>query len=170
MFRAILRRLFFSQTLILSTCYAMNVLLIVDKIEIKKQSDGLGDQLYFYVIDEKANGKRSAELYPMYPFSYTQSNLVNFKPTVFWKGLVQQDQKVLLTLSVIEREMPPLIADQLCGTIGITLHNDKNQLKALWSVENFAHLLSKDHTLLTQQIDIKHENAEYTLKMHVEVQ
>ena len=149
-------------------CYAAELRLIMEKIEIIKQSDVIGDQLYFHVLFAKNDDKLKAKLLPPMPFSYTQNNLKKFKPSTFWSGQLNDGETAEITIAFLEREMPPLLEDELLASLKVNLKVHKDSVNAVWNGGKYATLMSGNNTDLKQVFHVKHEHAEYKLTMHLE--
>jgi hypothetical protein len=149
--------------------YAVEVSLWLDHLKIEQEAELAGDQLYFYVLKQDIDHHFSDKLTPIFPFSYTKANLVNFKPTILWKEELLADEKVKLSLSLLDREVPPWMEDELLAVINVDFQIVNDELQASWNGLEFTEFLSRDHTLLKQLIHIKHNKGQYNVALRLEV-
>lgn len=151
-----------------SFCCALEATLMLDSLDIKEQVSGLSSEIYFNLVERDAQGELSHKTHPLFPYSYTKANLTHFQPTVFWKDVLKKSDHIELNISMIERELPPWMQDELLATIKVSLKEHEGQLITLWDAQNYGVLENNDATLMKQTILIKHPEIQYRVVMHVE--
>ena len=166
-------KFFLSMWLLLGFSGFMNaseIVLWVDTIEIKEETDLLGDQLYFYVLRENHQKKLSGAEMPTNPFSYTKSNLKYFQPARLWVETIADNEPITLNVSFLERELPPLVPDEFMGMMSILLNKtDSNELTVKWIAGDNIKFLGNDQKSISQVFEVTHDHGRYVLSMHLQV-
>lgn len=151
---------------LISFIYAKPVEIWLDEIQIISEHDKMGDQLYFYVLENRKDQDLEDKITPKFPFSYTKKNIKDFQSTLLWKDEIANNDQVDLTVSLLEREAPPWFQDDVMGIVSLLLKNDADKISIKWKNEEGCTINSTKDSKV-KNITIQRDAGQYKIKVRV---
>jgi hypothetical protein len=150
----------------LSFLFAKPVEIWLDEIQIISEHDKMGDQLYFYVLENRKDQDLEDRTMPAFPFSYTKKNIKEFESVLLWRDEVAKNNQVDMTVSLLEREAPPWFQDDVMGIVSLNIKNDADKIKVKWKNEENCSIDSTSKSDV-KKITIQRDAGQYKIKLRV---
>lgn len=161
--------LFIIASMFASLLSAVEVSLWIDKIDIYKQTDTFGDQVYCFILEKDPHGDFAQFSHPSFPFSFTKEGLKGLKPFSVWHEVFVDKDHYEVIFSLFDREVMPWLPDELLGHLKIAMTwHDKN-LDVEWKELSPQTTLEESSEPLKRRVVMKENGAHYVvdLRLHV---
>ena len=140
--------------------------LYIDKIICKSTNEKV-DELYFEITETNISQKETSLNYyrvPTFPLFWKSDLLAAISTIPIWNGLLQEMNKISLSISMYEQDLPPLDPDDKLGEITIQLSRNNDQLLVKWQIPNTIAISAEPVSLnLSRKVIFKAHNAEYEI-------
>lgn len=148
----------------------ISVIIKLDRIEVRKLSEKMGDELYIGVTQYSSLGHSKTDRIPAKPAYWLSRQLSLVNNVVLWEGDIEEDEETKVILSLVEKDLSPWDVDDLIGSAEIVLTNQKGQLKKQWGIPVFEERVEVDMEKPgnPQRFLMKGDKSEYSLQFRVD--
>jgi hypothetical protein len=115
----------------------LNVVVKLMQIDAKKYSEKAGDELYFSMTEYSSNSVPTITRVPGLPKHWISKELPDVKNVTLWEGKLQDNESVLLILTLLEQDVPPWDADDHIGSTQVKILNKNGMLQTQWGLPQF---------------------------------
>lgn len=116
---------------------AHNVTVKLTDIEAVKVKEKHGDEIYFSITQYSNRTDPTILRVPMSPMHWSIADLSKVRDVILWQGKVEDDQSVLLILSLLEQDLPPWNSDEHIGSAELKILNKQGQISTTWGQPDF---------------------------------
>lgn len=116
---------------------AHSVTVKLTDIEAVKVNEKHGDELYFSITQYSNRTQPKILRVPMSPLHWVVNDLPKVRDVILWQGKVEDDQSVLLILSLLEQDLPPWNSDEHIGSAELKILNKQGQITTTWGQPDF---------------------------------
>lgn len=114
---------------------AKNYQLVMHSIEHIQSAEQV-EELYMAVTTYQSDKKPRHYEVPEFPRYWVSSHLEPVKEVTLWQGNLQQEEKISLHLSLLERDAPPFNTDDFVGTVVVVASLSDEKLIVNWRLPN----------------------------------
>lgn len=153
----------------LSFLSAAEVSLWVDHIDIYKQTDTYGDQVYCFILEKDPQGDFAQFTHPSFPFSFTKEGLKGMKPFSVWHEVFVEGDRYEIIFSLFDREVMPWLPDELLGHLKIAMDWNNKNLDVEWKELSPHTTLDESENSMTRRVIMKENGSHYAvdLRLHI---
>lgn len=137
---------------------ALPIRLFVDALKVEKTSEDKTDELYFSVTVYPSGSHPYHFRLPTFPNYWLSNHVDQIKSLKMWEANLEENQSVMVIISLIEHDAPPWDNDDLIGTMKLNIKNDKGSLVHEWVKPN-----QDDDQAVSQTQDAKSLKHEFKL-------
>jgi hypothetical protein len=139
---------------------------IVQSIEVIKQAERYGDEVYLVVTEFNSRNENKQYTIPRYPITWPSRALDKVHDLKIWSGDLEEGEEVHLMLELVEHDAPPFNADDSIGSADLTLKNHKGTLKVEWDSHYgmIEHEKKQDDGKTSYDYKFTGESGEYRVK------
>jgi hypothetical protein len=148
---------------------AAEVSLWIDKIEVFKETDLYGDQIYCFILEKDPHGDFAQFTVPSFPFSFTKEGVKAMKPFVVWHEVFVEDDVFDIIFSLFDREVMPWLPDELLGHLRLSMLLKNGHLETQWqplSAHTSIETLSSD---MERRILMRENGGDYAISLRLNV-
>lgn len=151
-----------------TSVYAQVVNLFIDKLDIIEHSEAYGDEVFVHILESSGEAV-SDNYFPDYPFYFRDGHLENFDRTKVWSKELNDNDQVVLFISLIEKDAPPWNIDDLVGELTLTLEKQNGQVSTRWEMAD-PEELDKFIIKNDKEVDLElfNDNGRYRLDLSLE--
>ena len=139
------------------------------EIQVVKESEVGGDEVYISVAEYSNYGKPQYHRIPSYPTYWLSRHLTSVKNVHLWHHDLKDGDAVQLIVSVIERDLPPWNVDDLIGAIKVNVNVKDGKTNVTWDHDQFekeAEVLADDEDPKSPHFTLKGNNSEYKISFN----